>query len=157
MPESRGSTFHTARTPKFPDENALFRQGVCRLAALRVQDAIDLSVETSEEPEGSSDPISTGLLQERDLLNAAKHGYVYRARGDGRMTLLKRERSLVLQVRPEYVHCADMVELEQGSFASHPACAGTGSSPSCPATMPICRNRWERIRSTSTCALSCRS
>jgi hypothetical protein len=100
----------TTLAPKVPDDNALFLEGVRRLAALRARDALELAIETSEETEGSSDPIPTGLLQGRDLLNAAKDGYVYRTRGDGKMTLLKRERGLVVQIRPQYVHSAEMAD-----------------------------------------------
>ena len=110
----------TTLTPKFPDDNALFLQGIRQLAVLRVRDAVELAVSTSEETEGSSDPIPTGLLQGRDLLNAAKDGYVYRTRGEGKMTLLKRERGLILQVRPQFVHSAEMQEFAQLSRDSRP-------------------------------------
>jgi hypothetical protein len=100
----------TTLAPRFPDDNSLYLEGVRRLAALRVRDGLELSVATTEDADGASDPIPTGLVQGRDLLNAAKDGYVYRTRGEGRMTLVKRERGIILQVRPRFVHSAEMAE-----------------------------------------------
>ena len=61
------------------------------LASLRARDATELAFGTDEETEGSSDPIPSGSVQGRDLLNAARDGYVYRTQGEGRVTLVKRE------------------------------------------------------------------
>ena len=51
--------------------------------------------------------------QGRDLLNAARDGYVYRAKGKGQVTLLKRDKDLVLKIRPAYVHSPEMAEVAQ--------------------------------------------
>jgi hypothetical protein len=44
-------------------------------------------------------------------LNAAKDGYVYRTRGEGQVTLLKREKQLYVQIRPAYVASPEMQEV----------------------------------------------
>ncbi len=73
----------TYLTPKVPSGNERFRRGIQLLASLRQRDATELAFGTNEESEISSDPIPKSSVQGRDLLNAAKDGYVYRARGDG--------------------------------------------------------------------------
>ena len=50
-------------------------------------------------------------VQGRDLLNAAKDGYVYRAKGKGKVTLLKRDKDLVLKIRPAFVNSPEMAEV----------------------------------------------
>jgi hypothetical protein len=101
----------TLLTPSVPEDNSRFVQGIRLLEQLRQRDATELGIEMNEESDGSSDPIPKGLVQGRDLVNALKDGYVFRARGDGEMTLLKREKELGLHVRPAYVHSAEMEEL----------------------------------------------
>jgi hypothetical protein len=101
----------TTLTPKVPDDNALFLRGVRLLASLRERDGTELAFGTTEEAEGSSDPVPEGSVQGRDLLNAARDGYVYRTRGKGQMTLLKREKELFLRIRPRFVHSPEMAEL----------------------------------------------
>jgi hypothetical protein len=44
-------------------------------------------------------------------LNAARDGYVYRARGEEQVTLLKREKDLFLKIHPEYVDSPEMQEV----------------------------------------------
>ena len=101
----------TTLTPKVPDDNTEFLRGIRLLEALRERDATELAIDTTEESDGASDPIPEGQVQGRDLLNAAKDGYVYRARGAGRMTLLKREKELYLRIRPAFVHSPEMQEV----------------------------------------------
>jgi hypothetical protein len=81
------------------------------LRTLREHDGTELAFGTVEETDGASDPIPSGSIQGRDLLNAAKDGYVYRARGKGQVTLLKREKDLVLKIREPYVHSPEMAEV----------------------------------------------
>jgi hypothetical protein len=101
----------TILLPRVPDENALYLRGIRLLASLRERDATELAFGTNEETDGSSDPIPKGSVQGRDLLNAAKDGYVYRAKGEGQLTLLKREKDLMLKIRPAYVHSPEMEEV----------------------------------------------
>jgi hypothetical protein len=101
----------TTLAPRVADDNALFLRGIRLLASLRAREATELGVETNEETEGSSDPVPRGSVQGHDLLDAARDGYVYRARGEGQMTLLKREKELILRIRPPYVHSPEMEEV----------------------------------------------
>ena len=101
----------TTLTPKFPDDNAQFVQGIRLLANLRAREATELAVGIREEGEDTSDPISADAVQGRDLLNAAHDGYVFRARGAGRVALVKREKELLLRIRPEDVHSPEMQEV----------------------------------------------
>ena len=101
----------TTLIPRVPDDNALFLRGIRLLASLRDRDATELAFGTNEESEDSSDPIPRSSVQGRDLLNAARDGYVYRNQGEGQMTLLKREKGLFLRVRPPYVHSPEMEEV----------------------------------------------
>jgi len=101
----------TILLPRVPDDNSLYLRGIRLLASLRERDATELAFGTNEETDGSSDPIPKGSVEGRDLLNAAKDGYVYRTQGEGQVTLLKREKGLYLRIRPPYVHSAEMEEV----------------------------------------------
>jgi hypothetical protein len=101
----------TTLTPKVPDDNAEFVRGIRILMSLRDREATELVVETDEESGQASDPIARSSVDGRDLINAAKEGYVFRAQGEGRMALLKRERDLFLNIREPYVHSPEMAEV----------------------------------------------
>jgi hypothetical protein len=101
----------TVLTPQVADDNSLFVRGIQLLASLRARDATELAFGTTEDSEGSSDPISRSSVGGRDLLNAAKDGYVYRTRGEGHVTLLKREKGLYLRIRPPYVNSPELQEV----------------------------------------------
>jgi hypothetical protein len=103
----------TTLTPKVPSDNEQFRRGIQLLSSLRLREATELAFGTKEESEISSDPISKNSVEGRDLLNAAKDGYVYRARGEGQFTLVKREKELFLKIRPEYVDSPEMQEVRR--------------------------------------------
>jgi hypothetical protein len=105
------ATRATTLTPKVPDHNTEFVRGIRLMAALRARDATELAFATNEETEGASEPISKGTVLGKDLLNAAKDSYVYRAAGNGQVRLLKREKELVLKIRPPYVDSPEMAEL----------------------------------------------
>jgi hypothetical protein len=105
---ARGATL---LTPSVPDDNSQFVQAIRLLEQLRQRDGTELGIEMDEDTAGSSDPIPKGLVQGRDLVNALKDSYVFRTRGDGEMTLLKREKELNVHVRPGYVHSAEMEEI----------------------------------------------
>jgi len=99
--------------PRVPDDNAEFMRGVRLLAGLSQRKAIELRIGTQEDETAASDPISPASLGGDDLLNAAEKGYVYRHKGQGEYTLLKRDKGLVLKVRPESTHDPDMLEVER--------------------------------------------
>ncbi len=101
----------TVLIPQEAEDNSLYVRGIQLLASLRARDATELAFDTNEETEGSSDPIPRSSVGGRDLLNAAKDGYVYRTRGEEHLTLLKREKGLYLRVRPPYVHSPEMQEV----------------------------------------------
>lgn len=101
----------TVLVPKAPGENTAFRRGVQLLEQLQERDAVELSFSTSDEPQNASDPIPTSRVYGRDILDAAKDGYVFRAKGDSESLLQKREKGLVLRVRPAAVESEEMREL----------------------------------------------
>src|SRR6516165_5018286 len=101
----------TILIPQLADDNSLYVRGIRLLASLRARDATELAFGTDEEREGASDPIPRGAVQGRDLLNAARDGYVYRTQGEGQVTLLKREKGLYLRIRPAYVHSPEIEEV----------------------------------------------
>jgi hypothetical protein len=101
----------TYLNPKCPSDNAMFLRGIQLLSSLRMRDATELALGTTEESDLSSDPIPRNSVQGRDLLNAAHDSYVYRARGEGQMTLLKREKELYLKIRPQFVDSLEMQEV----------------------------------------------
>ncbi len=108
VPNAPGAT---TLLPLVPEDNSLYLRCIRLLASLRARDATELAFGTEEETEGSSEPIPKTLVQGRDLLNAAKDGYVYRPRGEGQVTLLKREKELYLRVRDPYVDSPEMEEV----------------------------------------------
>jgi hypothetical protein len=103
----------TTLVPRIPDDNTVYVRGIRLLASLRDREATELGFGTDDESDDSSDPIPKSSVQGRDLLNAARDGYVYRARGEGQMTLLKREKQLFLKIRPPYVDSPEMQEVAQ--------------------------------------------
>jgi hypothetical protein len=108
VPNAPGAT---TLLPLVPEDNALFLRGIRLLASLRARDATELAFGTTEETDISSDPIAKSSVSGRDLLNAARDGYVYRTRGDGQVTLLKREKGLYLRIRDPYVNSPEMEEV----------------------------------------------
>jgi hypothetical protein len=108
VPNAPGATI---LIPQIADDNSLYNRGIRLLASLRARDATELAFGTDEETEVSSDPIPRSSIQGRDLLNAARDGYVYRTRGEGQVTLLKREKGLYLRIRDPYIHSPEMEEV----------------------------------------------
>jgi hypothetical protein len=103
----------TTLTPKVPDDNSLFVEGIRLLASLRSRDGTELGFGTNEETDGASNPIPEESVEGRDLLAAAKEGYVFRAKGKGQVTLLKRDKDLILKVRPAFVDSPEMERVAQ--------------------------------------------
>ena len=97
--------------PKVPENNETFVRGIRLLSSLVDRQAVELAIATEDDAEGSSDPLPRSRVQARDLLNAYKDGYVYRTRGEGQVTLLKREKELILRVFPRYVNSPEMEEV----------------------------------------------
>ena len=103
----------TTLTPKVPDDNKLLLRGIRLLAELRAKDGTELALGTNEETDGASDPIPESAVNGRDLWNAARDGYVFRTKGQEKVTLLKREKDLVLKIRPQFVNSPEMQEVER--------------------------------------------
>jgi hypothetical protein len=103
----------TTLIPRVPDDNALFVHAIRILASLRDRDATELAFGTGDESGDSSDPMPASSVEGRDLLNAARDGYAFRAPKKDEVTLVKREKGLYLRVRPAYVNSPEMVEIER--------------------------------------------
>ena len=101
----------TTLSPRLPDDNASFRRGIRLLSSLRDRDATELGFGTNDETDNASDPMPKNSLKGRDLLDAARDGYVYRSQKDNQVTVLKREKALYLRIRPQYVHSPEMQEV----------------------------------------------
>jgi hypothetical protein len=99
--------------PTAPDENSRFREGVRLLTELIDRDALELLIGTTEEDDDASDPVPSTAVRGADLLTAAKDGYVFRSRTENRMALVKRDRGLVLKVRPAFVDSPEMYALAE--------------------------------------------
>lgn len=101
----------TTLTPRVPDGNAEFVRGIRILAALRDREATELAIGTNEEREETSDPIPSNSVGGRDVIDAAKEGYVFRSDAAGRSRLLRRQKDLFLKIRAAYVHSPEMEEV----------------------------------------------
>lgn len=109
--------------PKVPDSNEEFLRGIRLLAGLYERGGLELRVGSEEEDRSASDPIAIDSLGGQDLLNAAKEGYVYRQKGRGELALLRRDKGLVLKLRPGFVDSPQMMEVER-IFRLRPGLAG---------------------------------
>ncbi len=101
----------TTLLPKVPDDNATFVRGIRLLASLRDRDGTELAFGTGDESDDASDPMAKSTVKGRDLLDAARDGYVYRAEPEERVKLLKREKGLYLRIRPPFVDSPEMQEV----------------------------------------------
>jgi hypothetical protein len=101
----------TTLLPRVPDDNTTYVRGIRILASLRDRDATELAFGTGDESEDSSDPMSKSTVKARDLLEAARDGYVYRAHPEAEVKLLKREKGLYLKIRPPFVDSPEMQEV----------------------------------------------
>ncbi len=108
VPNAPGST---TLTPRLADDNAEFLRGIRLMAALRARQATELAISTSEEADETSDPVPSETVQGRDVLSAAQEGYAYRTRPDGKLALMKRQKELVLRIRPDETNSPEMLEI----------------------------------------------
>lgn len=99
--------------PRGPDVNDEYIRGIRLLADLFERGGAELRIGSQVDETSASDSITTSGLSGDDLLNAAKSGYVYRHDGDGRFRLLKRDKGLVLKVRPGFEESPEMLEFER--------------------------------------------
>jgi hypothetical protein len=109
-----------AMTPSSPDNNTEFKRGIQLLTTLEHRGAIELTVRKFEETDDASDPIPIERVRGGDLVNAARENYVFRKDDNDRMTVRKRERTLILRVReqdrqaPEILEFARIFRLKPG-------------------------------------------
>jgi hypothetical protein len=91
----------TTLIPAGPDDNSEFVRGVKLISSLRKRNVADLAFATIEETVEASDPIPKSAVTGRDILAAAEAGYVYRARPDGQVVVLKRAKRECLRIHEE--------------------------------------------------------
>jgi hypothetical protein len=103
----------TTLAPRMPDDNARFLRGVQLLAEIDERGGAELGFATFEDARAESDPISVDLIRGRDLLDAAKDGYAYRARSGETMALFKENRELTLKIRAPFTRSPEMEEMAQ--------------------------------------------
>jgi hypothetical protein len=101
----------TTLLPRVPDDNTTFVRGIRILASLRDRDGTELAFGTADESDDASDPMARSTVKGRDLLDAARDGYVYRAEPEQEVKLLKREKGLYLRIRPQFVNSPEMHEV----------------------------------------------
>ncbi|HEX3449307.1 MAG TPA: hypothetical protein VHS97_13690 [Isosphaeraceae bacterium] len=97
--------------PRVPDDNTLFLRGIQLLAEIDDRGGAEIGFSPIENKKSTSDPVLAGHVQGRDVLDAARGGYVYRDTGDGRMALYKRESVLTLKIRSPFTHSPEMEEM----------------------------------------------
>ncbi len=100
----------TTMMPRTIEDNSQFRRGLALLSRLQDREAVELSVAITDETENSSDPVPSYEVGGRDLIDAAKEGYAFRAKGKDKSMLVKRERELILRVRSPFVDSPEMAE-----------------------------------------------
>lgn len=100
----------TYMTPTVGGDNEDFRYAVGLLASLRNRSAIELSFKTTEEPE-TVESIEVSEIKAGDLIAAAKDKLVFHPQADKRLKLSRKEKVLVLQIRPDFVESHEMQEL----------------------------------------------
>jgi hypothetical protein len=103
----------TTLVPRVPDENSRFLRGIQLLAEIDDRGGAEIGFLTSEDDEGASDPIPADQVKGTDLLDAAKDGYVYRAKGVGKMALYKRDKEMMLKIRGPFRQSPEMQEMAE--------------------------------------------
>jgi hypothetical protein len=101
----------TILAPTVPDDNVKFLRGVKLLAEIDDRGGAEIGFTTIEETSNSSDPIEKIRVEGKDLIAAAKEGYVFRDKGPGLATLNKREHGLSLKIRSPFNRSPEMDEL----------------------------------------------
>lgn len=108
MNDVQNAPLATSFAPSVADDNGEFRHAVSLLVSLQERRAVDLRVATFDADNYERLPLAQ--VRGRDMLDAVKDGKVFRPEGDSAM-LLKREKSLVLTIRPEEVDSYEVTEL----------------------------------------------
>jgi hypothetical protein len=103
----------TLLVPTVPDDNSRFLRGVNLLKDIDDRGGAEIGFSTNEDTSIASDPIDKIQVEGKDLLAAARDGYVYRDKTEGTMTLYKRERGLSMKVRSPFNRSAEMDEFSR--------------------------------------------
>lgn len=109
MNDVQNASRGTSMMPTAGEDNEEFRYVISQFAALRNRNAVELAFKTTEEVE-STEPIEVGEVHARDVFNAAKEKYVFHADSQKRLTVSRKEKVLILSIRPAFV---DSPELEE--------------------------------------------
>jgi hypothetical protein len=110
VPNAPQAAVMIPRTPDFNDE---YIRGIRLLADLFQRGGAELRIGSQLDETNASDPITATGLSGDDLLNAANAGYVYRHKGDGQFALVKRDKGLVLKIRPGFEGSPEIREFER--------------------------------------------
>ena len=97
-------------TPRIAPDFANFRRGVDALESLQARSRIVFGVE--ERTETVAGPLPAATVTARDVVEAAKNGYIYRQEDKGgSWTLVKKSQQPVLLIDPAAVDSAEMREV----------------------------------------------
>lgn len=98
----------TSLAPRWPDDNTRFRHGIELFNTLQQRGAIELSIASFDTDTLTQLPLAN--VRGRDAIEAVQAGYVFRTES-GQAVLRKREKTVVLKVRPDAVDSFEMREL----------------------------------------------
>jgi hypothetical protein len=108
MNDARNAPLATSFDPGVSDDNAAYRHAVRLFVGLQERGDVELRVATFDADRYERLPLSQ--VRGRDLLEASKDGKVFRPEGESAL-LLKREKSLVLVIRPGAMDSYEAAEL----------------------------------------------
>ncbi|WP_435008991.1 hypothetical protein P12x_000237 [Tundrisphaera lichenicola] len=100
----------TSLVPRVPQDNANYREVVELFVGLQERGAAELAIATFDGE--AHDPLPTDRVTGRDMIEAAKEGYTFQNLG-GQSSLRKREKSVVLKIRPNELRSPDVVHLTE--------------------------------------------
>jgi hypothetical protein len=98
----------TSLNSTIPQTNDRYRSAVGLIKALQIRGALELRVATFDADTYETLPLSQ--IRGADMLKATQDGKVFRTNGDQAL-LLKREKSLVLVIKPEELQSPEVQEL----------------------------------------------
>ncbi|MFO0957943.1 MAG: hypothetical protein U0800_11030 [Isosphaeraceae bacterium] len=101
----------TALVPDHPEDNADFRSLMGLITAFRLKRSVELAVDAFEVE--ASDPIPEANVGGTSALEAARAGFVYRAKGRDRAVLKKRQKTLALKIKREARNAPELLEFER--------------------------------------------
>jgi hypothetical protein len=98
----------TSLVPRVPQDNQEYRAIVDLFVGIQERGGAELRIATfDDEPQ---DALPLDQVTGADMITAVKEGFRFQVRDD-RAILLKREKSVVLRIRPDEIHAPDVQEL----------------------------------------------